>query len=33
VILVMESGRKTRAYKIAKALDAVTEQDVRDALA
>ena len=33
VILVMEFGRKTRAYKIAKALDAVTEQDVRDALA
>ena len=32
VILVMEPGRKTRACKIAKALDAVTEQDVRDAL-
>jgi hypothetical protein len=31
VILVMEPGRKTRAHKIAKALDAVTEQDVRDA--
>ena len=32
VILVMEPGRKTRACKIAKALDAVTEQDVRAAL-
>jgi hypothetical protein len=33
VILVMEPGRKTRAGKIAKALDAVTEQDIRAALA
>jgi hypothetical protein len=33
VILVMEPGRKTSAYKIAKALDAVTDEDVRDALA
>ena len=32
VILVMEPGRKTRAYKVAKALDAVTEQDLREAL-
>ena len=33
VILVMEPGHKTRAYKIAKALDGVTEQDTRAALA
>jgi len=33
VILVMEPGRKTRAYKIARALDAVTKQDIRNALA
>ena len=33
VILVMEPGRKTRACKIAKAIEAVTEQDVRAALA
>ena len=33
VILVMEPGRKTRAAKIPKALDDVTEDDVRDALA
>ena len=32
VLLVMEPGRKTRAYKVAKALDAVTEQDLRIAL-
>jgi hypothetical protein len=32
VILVMEPGRKTRAFKIAKALDDATEQDVRQAL-
>jgi hypothetical protein len=31
VILVMEPGRKTRALKIAKALDAVAEEDVRAA--
>ena len=31
VILVMEPGRKTRAHKLAKPLDAVTEPDVRDA--
>jgi hypothetical protein len=29
----MEPGHKTRAYKIAKALDGVTEQDTRAALA
>ena len=33
VILVMEPGQKTRAYKVAKALDGVTEQDIRAALA
>jgi hypothetical protein len=33
VILVMEPGRKTRAAKIQKAIDDVTEGDVRDALA
>ena len=32
VILVMEPGAKTRACKIAKPLDDVTEQDVREAL-
>jgi hypothetical protein len=32
IILVMEPGRKTRAHKIQKALDEVTQQDVRDAL-
>lgn len=32
VMLVMERGRKTRAYKVSKALDEVTEQDVRNAL-
>ena len=32
VILVMKPGRKTRACKIAKALDDATEQDVRRAL-
>jgi hypothetical protein len=32
VILVMEPGRKTRACKVLKALDDVTEQDVREAL-
>ena len=32
VILAMEPGRKTRAFKVAKALDDVTEQDVRAAL-
>jgi len=32
VILVMEPGRKTRAYKVAKALDMVTEQDIREVL-
>ena len=32
VILVMEPGRKTRALKVAKPLDEVTEQDIRDAL-
>lgn len=31
VILVMEPDRKTRALKVAKALDAVTEEDVRAA--
>ena len=32
VILVMEPGRKTRAYKVVKALDMVTEQDIREVL-
>ncbi|HEV2558099.1 MAG TPA: hypothetical protein VGU45_05685 [Microvirga sp.] len=32
VILVMEPGRRTRACKVLKALDEVTEQDVREAL-
>ncbi len=32
VVLVMEPGRKTRALKVAKPLDEVTEQDIRDAL-
>jgi hypothetical protein len=32
VILVMTPGVKTRACKIRKALDEVTEQDVREAL-
>ena len=32
VILVMEPGVKTRACKIPKALDAVTERDVREAV-
>jgi hypothetical protein len=32
VILVMEPGRRTRACKIPKLLNDVTEQDVRDAL-
>lgn len=32
IILVMEPGRKTRACKVLKALDDVTEQDVREAL-
>lgn len=32
VVLVMAPGRKTRAYKVAKAMGEVTEQDIRDAL-
>ncbi len=32
VILIMEPGRRTRACKIPKLLDEVTEQDVRGAL-
>jgi hypothetical protein len=32
VILVMEPGQKTRALKIPKTLDEVTEQDIRMAL-
>jgi hypothetical protein len=32
VILVMEPGRKTRAFKVAKPLDEVTEPEVRAAL-
>jgi hypothetical protein len=32
VILVMEPGVKTRAYKVAKSLDAVTEPDISQAL-
>lgn len=33
VVLVMRPGHKTRAYKVAKALDEVTQEDVRAALA
>ncbi|MBF9234727.1 hypothetical protein [Microvirga alba] len=33
IILVMEPGVKTRAYKVAKALDDVTEEDIRVAIA
>lgn len=33
VILVMAPGRKTRAAKVAKPLDEVTEEDVAEALA
>jgi hypothetical protein len=32
VILLMEPGRKTRAFKVAKPLDEVTEPEVRGAL-
>jgi len=32
VILVMRAGAKTRAFKIAKPIEAVTEQDVASAL-
>lgn len=32
VILVMEPGRKTRALKVQKSLDEITEQDIRTAL-
>ena len=32
VMLVMRRGEKTRAYKVGKAIDEVTEQDVREAL-
>jgi len=32
VILIMEPGRRTRACKVPKGLEVVTEQDVRDAL-
>ena len=32
VVLVAEPGKKTRAYKVSKAIDGVTEQDIRDAL-
>ena len=32
VILMMEPGRKTRACKVQKPIDAVTEQDIREAL-
>ena len=32
MILVMEPGKKTRALKVSKALDAVTEDDVRGAV-
>ncbi len=32
IMLVMEPGKKTRAYKVSKAIDEVTEQDVREAL-
>ena len=32
VVLVMQPGRKTRAYKVSKALLDVTEDDLREAL-
>ncbi len=32
VILVMEPGKKTRALKVQKTLDEITEQDIRDVL-
>lgn len=32
VILVMEPGVRTRAYKVAKPLDEIVEQDIVDAL-
>ena len=32
IVLVMQPGRKTRAYKVAKMLEEVTEQDIREAL-
>jgi hypothetical protein len=32
IVLVMAPGQKTRAYKVSKAADEVTEQDIRDAL-
>jgi hypothetical protein len=32
VMLVMRHGEKTRAYKVGRAMDEVTEQDVREAL-
>ena len=33
VVLVMQPGCKTRAYKVSKALEEVMESDLRDALA
>ncbi len=33
VILIMEPGRKTKAVKIGKSIDEVTEDDIRDAVA
>jgi hypothetical protein len=32
VVLIMAPGQKTRALKVRKALEEVTEQDIRDAL-
>ncbi|HEU4520197.1 MAG TPA: hypothetical protein VFS03_11840 [Microvirga sp.] len=32
IVLIMEPGRKTRACKVQKPVDAVTEQDIREAL-
>jgi hypothetical protein len=32
VVLIMEPGGKTRACKVQKPVDAVTEQDIREAL-
>ena len=32
VVLIMEPARKTRACKVQKPVDAVTEQDIREAL-
>jgi hypothetical protein len=33
IVLVMQPGRKTRAYKVSKPVENVTEQDLRETLA